>query len=51
MDNKKATGIALGRKEKKLIDDYADKFGLSRSSVVRMAINDFFLRGGATSGR
>lgn len=42
MNNKESTGIALSKNEKKLLDKYAEKFGLSRSAVIRYIINDFF---------
>jgi len=42
--------ISLGENEIKLIDEYAKKFGLNRSAVVRYVINDFFLKNkGASS--
>jgi len=44
MNNKQATGVALSKNEKELLDSYAEKFGLSRSAVIRFIINDFFLK-------
>ena len=44
MENKNPTSIALSNQELKLVDNYSQKFGLSRSAVVRLIINDFFLK-------
>lgn len=40
----KPKSISLGDKEIKLIENYQKKFGLSRSAVIRLIINDFFLK-------
>lgn len=42
--DKKHTCIYLDEKTRKLLDEYGEKYALSRSAVARMAINDFFLR-------
>jgi hypothetical protein len=36
--------ISLGENEIKLVEEYAKKLGLTRSSEVRLIINDFFLK-------
>ena len=43
MNNKTTIGIALGKQELELIDNYSVKVGLSRSALVRYIINNFFL--------
>jgi len=45
-DNKISTSIALGKQEIKLVDNYREKLGLSRSAIVRFIINKFFLKKG-----
>ena len=39
--------IVLDEKTREKIDKYAKNHALSRSAVIRLAVNDFFLRGGA----
>ena len=41
---KEIVGITLDKKTKGKLDSYGEKYALSRSSVIRLAVNDFFLR-------
>jgi len=45
-NKKEIIGITLDRKTKTLVDDYADSRGLSRSSMIRLAVREFFLNQG-----
>ena len=40
----KPKSISLSDKEIELLENYQKKFGLSRSAVIRLIINDFFLK-------
>jgi len=35
--------VALDDKTKEKLDDYGEKYALSRSAVIRMIVNNFFL--------
>lgn len=37
-------GIHLDQKTKNLIDEYAEEHSLSRSSVIKLSVNEFFLK-------
>lgn len=42
----KTTGVALDEKTTKLCDDFGTRRGLSRSAVIRLCINEFFINRG-----
>ena len=37
-------GITIDKKTKGLVDNYGQQHGLSRSAVIRLIVNDFFLK-------
>ena len=43
-DEQKHASIYLGKRTKKLIDDYAIEHDLTRSSVVKIAVHEFFTK-------
>ena len=44
MSNRKdIVGISLDKKTKKILDKYSEEHALSRSSAIRLIVNDFFL--------
>ncbi|MCK5260874.1 MAG: hypothetical protein KAJ44_01695 [Thermoplasmatales archaeon] len=43
-ERKEIIGITMDKKTKKKIDTYGEDHALSRSSVIRLAVNDFFIR-------
>jgi len=48
MTKKEIIGITIDPATKKIVDDFAESHGLSRSSVIRLATNEYFLKRGAT---
>lgn len=44
VNKKQIVGITLDKKTKSKLDSYGEKHALSRSAVIRLAVNDFFLR-------
>jgi hypothetical protein len=44
INKKEIIGITLDSQTKKLTDDFGEKHGLSRSAVIRLAVNEFFLK-------
>jgi len=49
MSNKGVTTVFLDEKTKNIIDSYGEKHALSRSAVIRLAVNDFFIGLGRAS--
>ena len=41
---KEIIGITIDKKTKNLIDKYGENHAISRSAVIRLACNDFFIR-------
>lgn len=41
---KEIVGITLDKKTKNKLDSYGEKHALSRSSVIRLAVNEFFIK-------
>ena len=46
VNKKEVTGIYLDKKTKEKLDMYARNHSLSRSAVIRLACNEFFIKGG-----
>lgn len=44
MVRKEVIGITIDKKTKDLIDDYGNDHSISRSAVIRLACNDFFIK-------
>ena len=44
INKKEIIGITLDNSTKKKCDDYGNSHGLSRSAVIRLAVNEFFLK-------
>lgn len=43
VNKKEIVGITLDKKTKKKCDDYGEDHALSRSAVIRLAVNEFFM--------
>lgn len=44
MSRKEIIGITLDSATKKTVDAFAESHGLSRSAVIRLATNEYFLK-------
>ncbi len=42
-DRKEVIGITLDKKTKDKVDSYGENHSLSRSAVIRLAVNEFFI--------